>query len=52
MGDVILKQLIIMVAMILLGLFMYGIIAGDEEGSVYSSLGEVWKQGKIGRAHV
>ena len=39
------KQLIVMAAMIALGLFIYGVIAGPGDNSVMASLSDVWRQG-------
>ncbi len=41
------KQFIVLCAMIALGLFIYDIIAGQGDGSIMSSLGDVWR-GNIG----
>ncbi len=39
------KQLIVMAAMIALGLFIYGVIAGPGEDSLMASLSDVWRAG-------
>lgn len=36
------KQLIIMVATVLLGLFLYNLICGPQQGSVMSAVRSVW----------
>lgn len=36
------KQLIVMVAAIMLGLQIFVMIAGDQEGSIFSTMREVW----------
>ena len=38
------KQLIIMVAMVGLGILIFRLIAGDEEGSLVSVMGNLWGQ--------
>lgn len=38
------KQLIVMVASIMLGLALFGMIAGDGDGSTYSLVKKVWQQ--------
>lgn len=38
------KQLIVMIAAILLGIYIFGLIAGPEEGSVRSTVGRLWQQ--------
>jgi hypothetical protein len=38
------KQLIVMVAMIGLGLILFNLIAGDEDGSLISVMSNVWEQ--------
>ena len=38
------KQFIILFAMILLGIFIYGLLMGDDEDSVKSSVTQVWRQ--------
>lgn len=38
------KQLIVMVAMILLGISIFNLIAGPSEGSIRSSVGQLWQQ--------
>lgn len=37
------KQFIVMFAMILLGIFIYGLLMGEDEGSVKSSVKQVWR---------
>jgi uncharacterized protein YxeA len=37
------KQIIVMAAMIMLGAFIYNLIAGDGENSLINELGKVWK---------
>lgn len=37
------KQLIVMSAMIMLGVFIYGLIAGDGEESLTNAIGKLWK---------
>lgn len=36
------KQLIVMVAAIMLGVQLFSMIAGDQEDSVFSTMREVW----------
>lgn len=36
------KQFIVLLAMILLGVALYGLIAGSQEGSLLSTLRSVW----------
>jgi hypothetical protein len=38
------KQLIVMAAAIMLGAFIFGLVAGPQEGSVRSVLRGVWQQ--------
>ncbi|MBQ1524900.1 MAG: hypothetical protein IIZ55_07210 [Firmicutes bacterium] len=38
------KQLIIMTASVLLGIFLFGLIAGSGEDSVYSSVKRLWNR--------
>lgn len=38
------KQMIILAAMIMLGVFLFGLIAGPDEGSIYSEVKNVWQQ--------
>ncbi len=38
------KQLIVMIAAILLGIYIFGLIAGSGEGSVRSTVGRLWQQ--------
>jgi len=38
------KQLIVLFAMMILGISIYGFIMTDNGNSVYSSVKEVWKQ--------
>lgn len=38
------KQLMVLGAMIALGLFMYGLIAGTGENSILSGLGMAWEK--------
>ncbi|MBQ9931407.1 MAG: hypothetical protein IJO79_03565 [Firmicutes bacterium] len=38
------KQLVVLLAMIVLGIAIYGIIAGDEDGSIKSTVSELWQQ--------
>ena len=38
------KQIIILMAMIFLGLAIYGIIAGDDDGSIKSTVSNLWQQ--------
>lgn len=36
------KDLIILIAMILLGLFLYDLVAGPQDSSIYSAVKNVW----------
>lgn len=36
------KELIVLLASVILGVFLFGLIAGSGEGSVYSSVKSVW----------
>ncbi len=36
------KQLIVLLATVVLGLFLFQLIAGKDEGSIYSSVKKVW----------
>ena len=36
------KQLIVMTSMVMLGVFLFTLIAGPQDGSIYSSVREVW----------
>ncbi len=38
------KQLIVMVASILLGIFLFRMIAGPEENSLYSNVKQLWQK--------
>lgn len=38
------KQMIILAATIMLGVFLFGLIAGPDEGSIYSEVKNVWQQ--------
>ena len=38
------KQLIVLVASIMLGIFIFGLIAGPQDGSIYSEVKGVWQQ--------
>ena len=38
------KQMIVLAATIMLGIFLYGLIAGPQEGSIYSEVKGVWQQ--------
>ncbi|MDY3954638.1 MAG: hypothetical protein SOY83_04045 [Anaerovoracaceae bacterium] len=38
------KQFIVLIAMILLGIMIYQLIAGPEEGSIFHSVKSVWEQ--------
>lgn len=38
------KQLIVLISMVLLGLYLFGLIAGPQDGSVYSSVRQLWQQ--------
>ncbi|MBO4992133.1 MAG: hypothetical protein J6E42_08270 [Firmicutes bacterium] len=38
------KQVIVMVAAILLGVHLFGLIAGPGEGSIRSTVGSLWQQ--------
>lgn len=37
------KQIIVLLGMIVLGIFIFGMIAGDEPNSVKTSVGGFWK---------
>ena len=37
------KQMIVLAATIMLGVFLYGLIAGPGEGSIYSEVKNVWQ---------
>ena len=37
------KQMIVLTAMIMLGVILFGLIAGPEEGSTYSVVKGVWE---------
>lgn len=39
---VLMKQFIVLIAALLLGLALFSLIAGPEEGSMYSALKQVW----------
>ncbi len=36
------KQLIVLIATIMLGLFLFGLIAGHDDASIYSAVRQVW----------
>ena len=36
------KQLIVLIATVMLGLFLFGLIAGRDDASIYSSVRKVW----------
>jgi len=38
------KQLIVMVATIMLGLCLFRLIAGPDDGSILNSVGQLWQQ--------
>ena len=38
------KQVIVMTASILLGIFLFDLIAGPSEGSIDSQVGHLWQQ--------
>ena len=38
------KQMIILTATIMLGVFLFGLIAGPDEGSIYSEVRNVWQR--------
>ena len=39
------KQYIVLMSLIALGVYIFEIIAGDGSDSIYSLLGELWQQG-------
>ena len=38
------KELIILIASLMLGLFLFNLIAGDRDNSIYSAVKGVWNQ--------
>ena len=38
------KQLIVMTSMVMLGVILFTLIAGPQDGSVYSAVRDVWVQ--------
>ncbi len=38
------KQLIVMIAAIILGVYIFGLVAGPGEGSIYSGVRQLWQQ--------
>ncbi len=38
------KQLIILAASVLLGVYLFGLVAGGQESSVYSSVKRLWSR--------
>jgi len=38
------KQLIVLLASVLLGIFIFNLIAGPGKSSIYSSVGRLWQQ--------
>lgn len=43
------KECIVLVASIALGVFIYGLIAGADDGSMMSAMSEVWQDGLAAR---
>jgi hypothetical protein len=43
------KECIVLVASIALGVFIYGLIAGADDGSMMSVMSEVWQDGLTAR---
>ena len=41
---IVMKQMIILAATIMLGVFLYGLIAGPQDGSIYSEVKNVWQK--------
>lgn len=39
------KQMIVLVSMIMLGIFIFELIAGNGDNTVMSALGELWEEG-------
>lgn len=39
------KQYVVLISMIMLGIYIFNMIAGTGEESIYSSLQHVWQQG-------
>lgn len=39
------KQYIVLVSMIALGIFIFNVIAGSGDGSIYESMCELWEKG-------
>ncbi len=37
------KELIVMLAALILGLFLFTLIAGEQDGSIYSNVKQVWR---------
>ncbi len=44
------KQMIVMVCSIALGIFIYGLVAGAGEGSIISQMSILWAQGLDARS--
>ncbi len=45
------KQYIVLISMIILGIYIFNILAGNGEDSVYSSLQGAWQQGVVIRTY-
>ncbi|MFV0516296.1 MAG: hypothetical protein ACK5MV_02760 [Aminipila sp.] len=39
------KQLIVLISMIMLGMYMFNIIVGDNENSIGTSMKDIWAKG-------
>lgn len=45
------KQYVVLVSMIMLGIYIFNIIAGNGEGTINSSLQHIWQQGVLIRTY-
>ena len=44
------KQMIVFISSIVLGVFIYGLVAGAEDGSIMSTLAGLWEKGLLARS--